>query len=158
MPLSVSARLLILDNSSRLLLAKYLHDHHEHDLPFWAAIGGNVEPGETLADAAIREAKEETGIDVALGPAVWYAEHEFKIAGTLYRFQETFFVAHLTDEGSFSCGGRPPLDQKTLMDMRWWTLDEIIHAEELVYPISLPEHLPQIIRGEYPEKPITIEA
>ena len=139
MPLHVSARLLPLDQ------------------PFWATIGGSVESGETLAEAATREAKEETGLDVELGPAVWYTEHEFKVAGTLYRFQETFFVAKLPG-GSLSRDGRTPLEHKFLKDMRWWTLDEIMNTHELVFPTSLAEHLPQIIRGNYPEKPITIEA
>ena len=157
MPLHVSARLLPLDNTGRILLAKYLDDRLEHDRPFWATIGGGVKSGETLAAAAVREAKEETGLNVELGPAVWYTEHEFKISGTLYRFQETFFVARLS-EGAFSRDGWTPLERKALKDIRWWTLDEIMNTHELVFPTSLAEHLPQIIRGNYPEKPITIEA
>jgi acetyl-CoA carboxylase carboxyl transferase subunit beta len=32
--------------------------------PSWAVPGGSIEPGETLAQAAIREVKEETGLEV----------------------------------------------------------------------------------------------
>ncbi len=157
MPLQVTAQLLPLDDSGRVLLAKYLDDRLDHDLPYWATIGGDRESGETLEDAATRKAKAETGLDLDLGPAVWYAEHEFKVAGTLYRFQETFFVVRLAD-GTLSRDGRTPLEQQVLKDMRWWTVDEIKATAELVFPTSLAEHLPALIRGEYPEKPIKIEA
>ena len=157
MPLHVSARLLPLDDTGRILLAKYLDDRLELDQPFWATIGGSVESGETLAEAAIREAKEETGLDVELGPAVWYAEHDFKIAGTLYRFRETFFVARLPDS-ALSRDGWEPQERKFMKEMRWWTLDEIMNTHELLFPTSLAYHLPRLIRGDYPEKPITIEA
>jgi 8-oxo-dGTP pyrophosphatase MutT (NUDIX family) len=52
-----SARVLLLDASGRLLLVQSGHA--------WFAPGGGVEEGEKLADAAVRELCEETGLIAA---------------------------------------------------------------------------------------------
>ncbi|TNF29102.1 MAG: NUDIX hydrolase [Deltaproteobacteria bacterium] len=37
---------------------------------YWTPVTGKLEPGETLAEAAVREVLEETGLAVAVGPEV----------------------------------------------------------------------------------------
>jgi len=40
----------------------------------WAVPGGRQRFGERMADTAVREAKEETGLDVRLGDVVWVGD------------------------------------------------------------------------------------
>ena len=44
---------------------------HEPQLGRWSVPGGRVEPGETLRQAATREAYEETGLEVRVGRELW---------------------------------------------------------------------------------------
>ena len=53
-----AASAVVTDEDGRLLLAK----RTDNDL--WTIPGGTMEPGETIAETAVREVKEETGFDV----------------------------------------------------------------------------------------------
>ena len=55
----IGAQTVIMDRG-RVLLTK------REDFEVWCVPGGHVEPGEALADAARREAREETGLDVTI--------------------------------------------------------------------------------------------
>lgn len=56
----VSAAAIVLNNQNEILLIKGPRRG-------WEMPGGQVEEGESLKDAAIRETKEESGIDIAFG-------------------------------------------------------------------------------------------
>lgn len=53
-----AASAVVTDETGRLLLAK------RNDNNLWTIPGGEMKPGETIAETAVREVKEETGIDV----------------------------------------------------------------------------------------------
>ena len=55
-----STTAVVLDDQGRIALV------HRKDNGFWALPGGGMELGESIEDCAVREVKEETGLDVKL--------------------------------------------------------------------------------------------
>ena len=66
----VGVGVVVLEDESILLIKR----GREPAKGLWAIPGGKVEFGETLREAAIREAKEETGLEVEVGETVWVGE------------------------------------------------------------------------------------
>lgn len=126
--------------------------------PFWNMIGGQIEAGESVLEAATRELFEETGIsekDVRFGPIVWYGEYDLILNGTLTHIKQQFIVAR-TKQRTFSLANLTEAEAKTVKQLAYFSLHDIINGGEIIYPILLPDYLPDIISGKYPEEPIEI--
>ncbi|HEY3366144.1 MAG TPA: NUDIX hydrolase [Symbiobacteriaceae bacterium] len=85
MAFRVVARVLIVNAAGELLLCRSRSGNA------WIPPGGTLEEGETLAQAAVREALEEVGLDVVPGPMRYLKE--FRPAGRLETVIEVFFMA-----------------------------------------------------------------
>ena len=128
-----AARLLVLDDQGRVLLFRHGDGHGRE---FWATPGGGVEPGETLQEAARREAGEELGApDVEL-TRLWSGHSEFMFAKSRVLQEETFF---LVSSCPAALGSTVTAfhDRERILEMRWWTVDEIAATIEPLFPIDL---------------------
>ena len=138
----VTARLVLLDPERRILLMKGRLPSDPTAPGVWFTVGGGVEAGETLRQAAAREVVEETGfVDAVIGDLLFTGEqihHDRKGRPVLIR--ETFMLAR--------CGGGTPsregwqaLEREFVDDIRWWGLDELAATSEPVYPPDLAARL-----------------
>ncbi|MFC0315598.1 NUDIX hydrolase [Gordonia phosphorivorans] len=74
MRIVLAASVVLVDEDGRVLLVKRGHDPQRGR---WSVPGGHVEPGETFAEAAVREVREETGLEVIVGDELWTATVPF---------------------------------------------------------------------------------
>jgi 8-oxo-dGTP diphosphatase len=116
------ARVVIVEDGRLALIRRVRPDRTYYLFP-----GGGVEPGETPEQAAIREAYEELGVDVALAELM----HTEVFNGTRFHFYRARIVG-----GEFGTGAWPDHANLDEADRReggtheavWFALDELARA------------------------------
>jgi 8-oxo-dGTP diphosphatase len=114
----------------RLLLIEFENDNDSgvhYNLP-----AGGLEPGETLAEAAVREAKEEACVDVEVGSVAFV--YEYQPIKSNYIYGDTHSVG-VTFECKLKEGSEPTLPEKPdpkQSGVKWIPISEL-HSIEL-YP------------------------
>ena len=107
----------------------------------WVSIGGAVDPGESLAAAAIRELAEETGIAAReadlLGP-LHRATHPFSWAGRSYVSDNHFFALPLERATEIHFSGLEAAEVGNILQAAWWT-PEALGADGSAASPDLPE-------------------
>lgn len=126
-----AARVLPVSPDGAVLLLEERDPAHP-DAPYWSSIGGGVDPGESLVEAAVRELREETGIVTVaaqlLGPLGSF-EHAYSFAGRDYLSDNTCFAVAMPREVAVSFDGLVPEEVGNVLGSRWWLLDELEVAQ-----------------------------
>lgn len=107
MALTVNA---IVIRSGQVLLMK------REDFQVWGVPGGHVDPEESVAEAAVREAKEETGYDVALGALIG-------VYSAIGDWQDMHACAFMATVGPEEPG--PLGTPEEVADLGWFDIDRL---------------------------------
>jgi 8-oxo-dGTP pyrophosphatase MutT (NUDIX family) len=135
----------LLDDSNRILLMKARDLHDPARAPFWFTIGGGIDAGETALEAAEREIAEETGLKpTALGPVLWYAEPTIRGPDGEPMLMQEHYVLARCEAAPLSQTGWTELERGFVLDMRWWTLEDIVASSETIFPADIAERLARL--------------
>ncbi|WP_079909442.1 NUDIX domain-containing protein [Paenibacillus sp. 32352] len=124
-------RVFVLDEEDRLLLVQSDYKKQGPEHMIWVIPGGGIEPGEYSRDAAIREVKEETGLDIRVERLLWVVEEKEPDGEVDYCH---YFLAEVTG-GQLSKGYDPEWDMENqvIMDVQFFSREDMSKLSN-VYP------------------------
>ena len=143
-------RVVLRDRAGRILLFRAVLASRAAT-HWWELPGGGIEPGESYADAAVREIREETGLEISpeqVGPPRWRRTSTWTARG-IRRLQHEVVVAVDLDADAPPVldGGRTAEEAEEYVDARWWDVADVLTSSERFYPGRLPELLPAFLAG-----------
>jgi 8-oxo-dGTP pyrophosphatase MutT (NUDIX family) len=141
-----ASRLLVIDSRSRILLFRFAHRFGAlAGQVFWATPGGGLDAGESYAQAACRELREETGLALNdPGPEVAQRIVTFRMPdGEMVRADERFFLVRI-EVLDVSAERWTDLELEAIAVHHWWSAAELRSASEQVWPDDLSDMLVRI--------------
>jgi 8-oxo-dGTP pyrophosphatase MutT (NUDIX family) len=158
-----SVKLILLNQWNELALLhvddkNIVDTNGRYDGPFWNMVGGGIETGESILDAAVRELFEETGMDATIvdfGPQVWFGSVDLLLGGKLTTIKQRFLVAK-TNAKALDFSHFTENEKSTIMGGKWFSMADIRSSRETIYPRDLQKYLPDILAEIYPNSPIKI--
>jgi len=123
----VSAGGLVVDatRTKGLLIGRLDAKDVKRERLLWSLPKGHIESGETPEEAAIREVREETGIESAIDKSLGVIDFWFMAGGKRIHKTVHHFLFNET-------GGKIAPQVSEVDDVRWFPLNEIV--EKLAYP------------------------
>jgi ADP-ribose pyrophosphatase YjhB (NUDIX family) len=118
----------------------------EGEFVFWALPGGEVEAGETETEAAVREVKEELGLELRVEGPVYRDSNQFLHQGEMQDNVDFLFKAKCKREEPRLIG--VTADEREIMkEIRWWSEAEIEASRERIFPENLAWRMRELAAG-----------
>ena len=121
----LAASVVITDERGRVLLV-----HEDYGRHRWGLPGGRHEPGESIEETAIREAKEETNLDVELGELI--GEYEIMSAVGAKQLEVSVFIAVIV-------GGDLKPNEGEIAEIDWFDPNDLPHPMTDVGPGAIAD-------------------
>jgi 8-oxo-dGTP pyrophosphatase MutT (NUDIX family) len=115
----------------------------------WGTVGGAVDPGESLIDAALRELREETGIEApaeVLTEPIHRSTYRFSWAGWSFVSDATFFAMPLASATRISFENLEASEVGNIVAARWWDAAALRMDGTAVEP-DLPDIMRSAVRA-----------
>lgn len=133
--------LVVVRQEDRFLLIQEAH----RDVGTWFFPAGAVDPGEGIVEAAIRETREETGLDVKPVALLWMEDHTAVQEGVWLGRWRFILRAEMVDPS------QQPGPTPDSLDARWFTVAEMgslsLRSPEVIWICEA------VLRG-HPEPPL----
>jgi 8-oxo-dGTP pyrophosphatase MutT (NUDIX family) len=146
--LRVTARVLPVNHRGEVLLLLD-QDPGRPGVARWGTIGGAVDPGETLHQAAVREMHEETGIAIDAAQLLGPVHHDvvpFSYDGRPFIGDSTFFALALAHDVEVVFDHLEPLEVDNVLDHGWWSPEDLAADGRAVLP-DLPAIMPKAVEA-----------
>ena len=124
------------------MLLQLGRDRFPRDERYWLTIGGGKALGETLAQAGVREMREEAGIDVppaALGEPLETTVIRYAAFGLVPVTQYQTYFAVAVDDAEVSPRHQSLIERFGIDGHEWLTADELEHRPERLADPAMPQ-------------------
>ena len=134
-------RVILTNEKNEILMIR--QEHKERTI--WLVPGGAIEDGENSIEAAIREVKEETHLDIEITGVAWHVEEVSPERGQRF---VNYMIGRIVG-GELALGYDPELpEMKQIMrEVRFMSREEIAGLEH-VYPAFLNDEVWDVLEGK----------
>lgn len=130
-------------NSKEVLLCKGIDPNGNRE--FYIPLGGGLEFGESLSDCAMREVKEESGIQINKVKLLDHIENHFYYNGIQGHEIIFHFASHISDELKEKIPSICQESNGEPFEVKWYNRAKFLKISENVVPESIVFHILQKI-------------